>query len=515
MSSTDTLVHALLRPSTWPQADGEPQLLETHISWVILIGEYAYKIKKPLKLEFLDFSTLELRRHWCDEELRLNRRWAPELYLDVIAITGTPDRPVPGGTGTPIEYAVRMRRFPQSALLSNKLHEGELEAADMLELAEMIADRHAEAPVNREARFGGLAAVRKPMIENLLYLEAWLDKAELAKLDAWTRAELERNTSVIEDRRQAGFVRECHGDLHLRNLVELDDRIVAFDCIEFSDELRILDVISDLSFLAMDLVAAGRGDLAWILLNRYLEVSGDYAGMRLYALYFVYHCLIRAKVDAIRASERRHDADRQDDLESMHHYCEVARRWIEGATPALIVMHGYSGSGKTWVSSRLLERLGAVRLRSDVERKRMHGLAEDASTGSAPGEGLYGADTSARTYERLFTITGELLAAGHRVILDAAFLDADRRRHARALAGELGVPCVVVDVSAPHETVRRRLDARTADASEADRAVLDYQHDHADPLDTARDGPIVPFVNREGADVDALVESIAATTGHR
>ena len=515
MSDPETLVKALLDPAAWPHPVDEPALFETHISWVILTGEYAYKIKKPLKLEFLDFSTLELRRHWCDEELRLNRRWAPELYLDVIAITGTPDRPVPGGTGTPIEYAVRMRRFPQSALLSNKLREGELEAADMLELAEMIANRHAEAPVNREARFGGLAAVRKPMIENLLYLEPWLEKAELAQLDTWTRAELERNTRLIEDRRQAGFVRECHGDLHLRNLVELDGRIVAFDCIEFSDELRMLDVISDLSFLAMDLAAAGRDDLAWILLNRYLEVSGDYAGMRLYGLYFVYHCLIRAKVDAIRASERRHDADREDDLAGMRHYCDVARRWIESTAPTLIVMHGYSGSGKTWVSSGLLERLNAVRLRSDVERKRMHGLAEDASTGSAPGEGLYDADTSARTYERLFTITGELLAAGHRVILDAAFLDADRRRHARALAAKLGVPFVLVGVRTPEANVRRRLDARAADASEADHAVLDYQHRHAAPLDDDEDGPVIPFVNREGADVDALVESITAMTGRR
>lgn len=515
MSSGDTLIRSLLSPKIWQQADGEPTLLETHISWVILTGEYAYKIKKPLKLEFLDFSTLELRRHWCEEELRLNRRWASDLYLDVMPITGTPDRPVPGGSGAPIEYAVRMRRFPQSALLSNKLRDGELEAADMLELAEMIADRHAEAPVNREARFGGMAAVQKPMIENLLYLEPWLDKAELARLDTWTRAELERNTSVIEDRRQAGFVRECHGDLHLRNLVELDGRIVAFDCIEFSDELRMLDVISDLSFLAMDLVAAGRGDLAWTLLNRYLEASGDYAGMRLYGLYFVYHCLIRAKVDAIRASERRHDADREDDLAGMRHYCNVARHWIDAGAPALILMHGYSGSGKTWVSSRLLERLGAVRLRSDIERKRMYGLAEDASTGSAPGEGLYDADTSARTYERLFTLTGELLDAGHLVILDAAFLDADRRRQARALAAGLDARFVIVDVTAPEETVRRRIDARTADASEADQAVLDYQRRHTAPLDEETDGPLVTFVNDGGAGIDALAASITAITGRR
>ena len=508
---SEKLVAALLDQSNWPHPVTDLRCCETHISWVILAGEYAYKIKKPVRLEFLDFSTLALRRHWCEEELRLNRRWAPELYLDVVAITGSPAAPRVGGDGEPIEYAVRMRRFDQSALLSEQLANGELDAHDMTDLAEMLADRHARAPANREERFGGLAAIRKPMAENFVYLEPWLETGELRRFERWTDDELDRHRAFIDARRRDGFVRECHGDLHLRNLVRLDDGIVAFDCIEFSDELRMLDVVSDTSFVAMDLVAEGRGDLAWIFLNRYLERSGDYAGMRLYGLYFVYHCLIRAKVAAIRASERRQDNEREQDLETMRHYCDVASGWIRESNPALIVMHGLSGSGKTWLSTQLLAALGAVRIRSDVERKRLYGLAERASTNSAPGKGLYGTERSRATYQRLLDIAAGLLAAGQRVILDAAFLDAAERERARTLAGSLGVPYALVAVEAPYKTMRSRLVARQAagsDASEGDTDVLDWQAGHADPVDDALEAPVLHFVSSRDADAHRTVAAL-------
>ena len=509
--SNEMLVQGLLNPAAWPHATDPVELLETHISWVLLTGDYAYKIKKPLRLEFLDFSTLDLRRKWCEEELRLNSRWAPGLYLDVVPITGSVYQPQVGGDGTPIEYAVRMHQFPQEDLLSAELDRGKLGPDDMRDLAEMIADRHASAPVNREERFGDLAAIRKPMVENFIYLEPWLDGAELGFFRAWTDEELGRHAALIDERRQGGFVRRVHGDLHLRNLVRFDGGIVAFDCIEFSEELRTLDVISDLTFLSMDLIAAGRDDLAWTLLNRYLEVSGDYEGMRLYGLYHVYHCMIRAKVAAIMASERDSDETRRSDLDAMHHYCAVARHWIEHANPALVVMHGLSGSGKTWVSSQLVEALGAVRARSDIERKRMHGFAERASSGSAPGEGLYGAAKSGKTYARLNAIAAGLLAAGHRVILDATYLHTDERLAARRTAGELGAPFVLVAVEAPAHLRAAWLEtrqSRSADASEANRDVLEFQRTHADPLDDAREGPVVHFVNGKAADIGRLVDSI-------
>ncbi len=511
MSKDELLVQGLLNPSAWPGATGPIELLETHISWILLTGEYACKIKKPIKLEFLDFSTLELRKRWCEEELRLNSRWAPDLYMDVVPITGSAFQPQVNGSGTPIEYAVRMREFPQSALLSAELERGELGVDDMFDLAEMIADVHARAPENREARFGSVAAIKKPMTENLVYLEPVLDADELAFFERWTEEELERRGALIESRRRDGYVRRVHGDLHLRNLVRLDDRVVAFDCIEFSEELRTLDVISDLTFLSMDLIASGRPDLAWTLLNRYLEVSGDYEGMCLYGLYHVYHCMIRAKVAAIMASERDKESERSGDLETMHHYCDVARHWIELAKPSLIVMHGLSGSGKTWVSSQLVEALGAVRVRSDIERKRMHGVAERASSGSGPGQGLYDPAKGSVTYQRLRDVAGQLLVAGHSVILDATYLHTGERLAARKLAADLGLPFVLVAVEAPDDVLDSRLldrQSRSRDASEADRDVLDHQRSLAEPVDDDREGPVVHFENESDADIGPLVRSI-------
>lgn len=513
MSARDILIQSLSNASAWPHAVNDLRIIETHISWVFLTGEYAYKIKKPIRLEFLDFSTLELRRQWCTEELRLNSRWAPQLYLDVVPIAGTEEKPDVGGRGTPIEYAVRMRQFPQAALLSERLMQGLVNVDDMLKLADMIADRHADAPVHREQRFGSPEAITKPMHENFPYIREWLDQDTLAELEHWTDAELVRSADLIDARRRDGFVRECHGDLHLRNLVQLDDGIFAFDCVEFSDALRFLDVISDVTFLTMDLVANDRADLARAVLNRYLEVSGDYEGMLLYGLYFVYHCMIRAKVDAIRASERGDDAEgRQSDLDSMHHYCDVARRWIDRPSPVLFVMHGLSGSGKTWVSSQLLQSLYAVRIRSDIERKRLYGFGERASSDSPPGQGLYAADRSAATHQRMLALAGKLLRGGQRVILDATFLSKKERNRARALAAECEVPCVLINVTAPAAVLESRIRARLAqskDASEADLDVLEHQRRIADPLDDAAEGPVVTF-DSDAGDIDALARAIEA-----
>ena len=513
MSDGGALVQSLLDPAVWPHPVDEVHMIESHISWVFLTGEYAYKVKKPIKLTFLDFSTLELRRRWCDEELRLNSRWAPQMYLDVVPITGSAEAPTVAGDGTPIEYAVRMRQFPQSALLSEKLVAGEIDIDDMRELADVIADRHSSAPANREARFGSPTAVAKPMYENFVYIEALLDAATLAKLKNWTDEELERYEAVIEARMRDGFVRECHGDLHLRNLVKLDDGIVAFDCVEFSDELRMLDVISDIGFLTMDLVAGGRADLARTVLNRYLEATGDYAGMQLYGLYFVYHCLIRAKVDSIRAAERGagEEQEHRADLEAMHHYCDVAKRWIDRPGPALVVMHGFSGSGKSWVSTRLLQSIYAVRIRSDVERKRLYGYHEHASSDSAPGKGLYGADKNVATHQHMLDIAGQLLDGGHRVILDASFLNAGERRRARELAAEHRVPFVLVDVEAPAGLLEERIETRRSgskDASEANLDVLEHQRTHSDPLDESAEGPVVHFLSNVDTDVGELTRKI-------
>jgi aminoglycoside phosphotransferase family enzyme/predicted kinase len=481
------LIDSLLHEAVYPHPVGDIRLLETHISWVILTGRFAYKVKKPIELDFLDFSSLEQRKHYCDEELRLNQRWAPDVYLEVVPICGSAKRPVIGGYGSPIEYAVKMLQFPQSAQLDEQLDAGLLVAADMIEMAEMLAERHGSAAVQRRASAdNAVARVRRPMHDNIEYLQPHVQQDELQHLASWTAENLEALQATLTERQADGFVRECHGDLHLRNLVRLPSGIVAFDCVEFSVDLRNIDVISDVSFLIMDLIARGRQDLAYVFLNRYLECTGDYAGMSVFGLYYVYHALIRAKIAAIRSAERRHAMDKQRDQEELAHFCNVARCWLAPRRACLVAMHGYSGSGKTTLSQALLSRLPAIRVRSDIERKRRFSLDETESSGAGVGAGIYDLRARADVYDSLAAAAGTSLRFGQNVIVDAAFLNREDRQRFRTLAQRLEADFLIVDVCAEHGDLLRRLAVRqrdAVDASEADANVLQHQYENADPLD--------------------------------
>ena len=514
VSREEALIEALITDDAFPHAVDNIRLLNTHISWVILTGPYAYKIKKPLQLEFLDYSTLERRKHFCDEELRLNRRWAPELYVDVVPITGSFDAPSVGGEGEPIEYAVRMRQFPQQAQLDVQLEKGLLDEDDMLALAEMIATQHQKANTCKslgpdDAR----TLIRHPMLENIEHLRDFMAREELEPLATWTSASLDDLWSTLLQRQDEGFVRECHGDLKLANLVRLPSGIAAFDSVEFSAALRDIDVISDVSFLVMDLVSYDREDLAYCFLNRYLECTGDYAGMAVFALYFIYHALIRAKIAAIRSVERDLRSDAEIDLEEMRYYCDVARQWVVPRVPRLVLMHGYSGSGKTWLSQALFARMPAIRVRSDVERKRLLGLQESDRTGAAPGQAAYAPAARHGVYARLAELAGSLLEAGLHVIVDASFLDRRDREAFYDLARRQAVGVTVVDIRAREESLLQRLRERmstAANVSEADAAVLGYQHEHSDPLDPDELGHTIVVDSETDLDIDRLVVDMLA-----
>lgn len=508
------LIGSLLRENAYPHPVDNLRFLDTHISWVILTGDFAYKIKKPIKLEFLDFSSLEQRKHYCEEELRLNRRWAEDLYLDVVPITGSFKNPVVVGQGDAIEYAVKMRQFPQSAQLDVQLDEGLLSEADIVALAERIAAQHATIPVCTD--LGEKHAdqlVRHPMLENIKYLEQHVSRDDLQGLSNWTTRNLKALWPKLLQRQDEGFIRECHGDLHLENLVRLPSGISAFDCVEFNADLSNIDVISDVSFLVMDLVSRQRQDLAYAFFNRYLEFTGDYKGVSVFGLYYVYHALIRAKIAAIHSTERSGEKDRQDDLEEMAHYCSVARHWTENKRPCLIVMHGYSGSGKTWLSQQLLERLPAIRVRSDIERKRHYGLAETEKSGAGVGTDIYEPHARSEVYEALAEHAEISLRAGQNVIADASFLNRKDRRRFRDLARSLDSGFVIVDVQAEAAELARRVRQRqhdASDASEADSKVLDYQYEHADELDADELQSTIVVATDAEIDANRLASKIAA-----
>lgn len=508
----DNLVEALLEPAAFDHPADNIELVETHISWVILAGDFAYKIKKPLSLDFVDFSSLEKREFCCHEEIRLNRPWAPGIYLDVVPITRHDDQPRFGGDGEALEYAVRMRRFDQALRLDAQLAAGLLSVADMKELGRNIAERHEAADVpDKSDRERMVEQAKRFVRENFDHLAGVINDDDFTFLQDWTKQELNKLDDVFWQRFDDGFVRNCHGDLHLGNLVRLPDGITTFDCIEFNPDLRYTDVFADVGFLTMDLVDKGRNDLAAHFVNRYLECSGDYAGVVLHDFYFVYRCLVRAKVAAIRSRERESALNRDADVARARKYCEIAHRQATKGSRALVIMSGLSGSGKSWVSERLMAELPAIRLRSDTERKRLFGLAEKAQSGSGIASGIYTAEASERTYKRLFELADEVFASGHHVILDAAFLKAAQRDAARKVAADAGCEPVLLHVRASTDVLRERLRQRASvkgDVSEADLDVLEHQLENADPLTTTESATAVIIDAFHELDVRYLVTSI-------
>jgi len=506
------LIESLMNPEAYSHPVSSIELFETHISWVILTGSVAYKIKKAVQLDFLDFGTLERRLHFCREELRLNRRWAPALYLAVVPICGSTNNPRVGGEGDAIEYAVKMVQFSQSAQLDNQLTEGLLHDKDIYELAETIAARHDQAKIIEYANDReSVGKVRAPMIDNFAPLQQTIDMELLSRVQQWTADSLRDLKPTLIQRRKEKFVRECHGDLHLANLVRLSEGIVAFDCIEFSAELRNIDVMSDIAFLVMDLVARARQDLAYVCLNRYLECTGDYSGLDVFGLYFVYHCMIRAKVAAIRSTERTKEEHREQDIAEVKHNLAVAARWIDARPRWLIAMHGYSGSGKTWVSSQLLSQLPAVRVRSDVERKRLAGLDETAGSDSKPGTGIYTEQARGDVYAYLIETAERLLEAGFNVIIDASFLGQADRELPVGLARRRGIPLVFVSTTAEDPELLRRLRERGASnkiASEAGVEVLHYQLRHANALNADECSKTVFVATDQTVDAGRIIKSI-------
>lgn len=448
-------------------------MIETHISWVLLAGDRAWKVKKPVTLPFVDYGTLEIRRRFCEQEVRLNSRLAPSLYLGVTRITGTSNAPVLEGPGAVLEYAVRMRRFPPGALFSEQISAGTLAGADVDRLASLIAEFQRRSPVAAGdhgfaraqdrlrvalAALDGARPVASPAEETLL--QDWLDTTAAALVPLW-------NT-----RRENGAVREGHGDLHLDNVVSLNGEVVAFDCIEFEPTLRWIDVLDDIAFAVMDFNARVRSDFAFQLLNQWLDLTGDHSALPALRFSVVFRALVRTQVEHMRGP---------DNADTARRYLETALSWMRPVQPKLYITHGLPGSGKTFASQGLLQREGAIRLRSDVERKRLAGLGMLANSRGL-GLDLYGADATASTYGQLLSLARDVLQAGYPVILDAAFLLREERLRALALARELEMPFSIVDCQAPMQVLRNRLLARRSDASEADAAVLKRLHAIAEPL---------------------------------
>ena len=493
---------AALQSSGIPDSGDQPlTLIQTHLNWVLLSNGTAYKIKKPVNFGFVDFRTLALRRHACREELRLNKRLAPDIYRDIVAIYGSHENPSLEPSGRAIEYMLRMNEFPQNAMLASRFAENRVTEVHIERFAGMLAAFHQEIPrATGQDPWGTPNEVIRPIhdiIESLERLTAQEDQTAIRLIHQWIDGEFAHRRDLIRQRRDDGFVRECHGDLHLGNLVLIDDEIIAFDCIEFSEALRWIDVASEVAFLLMDLEEHRQCVAARLFLNRYLEVTGDYGLLACLDLYVVYRAIVRATVTRLQIqSSRQTDWERSELMGDVAAYIREAGQHIRRRKPRLWITHGCSGSGKSTGARELVRRAGAVQIRSDVERKRLALDLDGCNAGPniRRSHNLYSAEMNQQTYHRLKSMAGNILRAGFPVVVDATFLTRQDRDQFRNLAAELTVPFGILDFSSPpavlRERIRKRLEKGT-DPSDATEDVLERQLHSQEPLDDAERAQVI------------------------
>jgi uncharacterized protein len=452
--------------------------IETHASIVFLAGTRAYKLKRAVRFDYLDFSTPERRRAMCEAELRLNQRTAPALYRGVVAVTRESDGSYAfGGNGTPVEWVVEMNRFPQDALFDRLASVGSLGLELMPPLAAAIADFHKSADPRPD--HGGKAGMSWVIDGNAAgfaeFGKSSLDPSTARRVIERASGELERRTEALERRRETGFVRQCHGDLHLRNIVLLDGRPTLFDGVEFNDEIACTDVLYDLAFLLMDLWRRRLPRHANSVWNRYLAEMADLDGLSLLPLFLSCRAAVRAKTSAT-AADLQPDGQRRSELEGIaREYLTMAERLLYPSTPCLVAVGGFSGSGKSTLALGLAPWIGAVPgavvLRSDETRKRLCGVPVLQRLGP---EG-YSPQVSERVYSHLIEHAAPVLRAGHSVIVDAVYARASDRRAIEGAAETASVPFIGLWLDAPESVLIDRTAQRQHDASDADAAVIRMQ----------------------------------------
>jgi uncharacterized protein len=480
------LVEAMQRPDFYPHRPAEVRLLQTHISYVFLAGDEVYKVKKPVRFTFLDFSTLERRRHFCHEEVRLNRRLAADVYRGVVAICAEGDTYRLGGEADAgaVEYAVHMRRLPEERTLDRLLDRDDVTLGMIDAIADRLAAFHHDADASPKVSANGAPdAIWRVLDDNYTNARPFRNVTIAASDDdaiqAFARDFMARNDTLLRRRQARHRIRECHGDLHSEHLCFTDSGLVIFDCIEFNEQFRFCDVASELAFLAMDLDYHRRPQLAARLLARYVDVANDAELLRLAPFYQCYRAYVRGKVDSLKSREAEvGDAEREEAVKSAQRHFALAYRYTWAYRPAVVVICGLSGTGKSAVAEALHERTGYAMINSDVVRKELAGLPPTARAREGYDEGIYAPEHSAATYMTMLERAEQLLASGRGAILDATFQRRSGREGARALAARARVPFLLVECRCDEDEIRRRLQRRAREAhtpSDADWGVYREQ----------------------------------------
>jgi aminoglycoside phosphotransferase family enzyme/predicted kinase len=484
------LLVSLLRPEAFAHPVRDVTLVETHISWVILTGEFAYKIKRPVQYAFVDLRDVERRAYFCHEEIRLGRRFAPDLYLDVCDVTAQGETARIGGEGTVVEHAVRMRQFARDDELDRLLLAGRIEPEELGRFGRSLSRIHSRLPSPVDGqRLGRAEAAAQIMRANLAECIDAAKPCGVGEELAALREPLEERLALLEPlmarRFEQGRVRECHGDLHTGNVTRYSGKLVAFDSIEFEPAFRWIDVADEVSFLLVDLRRMGKPEHGRAFVDGYLGESGDYQACRLLSLYEAHRGLVRAKIAALKAGAKDDELERRPHIAELRAFVGCAENALASRRPRLVATTGLSGSGKTVLARRLAAALGAVHVRSDVERKRLAGLAELEASRSGLAEGVYGAEMTERVYERLMACAHDALSGGWSVVVDGTFLQRADRQKLAQLAERHGIAAELVRCSAPRDVLLERIARRAAeggDASEADASVLGLQEARAESV---------------------------------
>ncbi|MBE9122177.1 AAA family ATPase [Tychonema sp. LEGE 07199] len=492
MSYLPPLIQQMLQPGFYPHSVTEPvQLIQTHASFVLLTGDYTYKIKKPVNFGFMDYSTLEKRQHFCTQELLMNRRTAPEIYLEVLSIVQrgdlfefVSDSAEINPAELAVEYALKMREFPQESLFLSLLERGQLSEQLMVELGREVAKFHSTAITNSYIRtFGEVSQIRTAIDNNYLISQKYIGgpqtQTQYQETKDYTDAFFAENPELFERRIANNKIRECHGDLHLRNITLWQDKILLFDCIEFNEPFRFVDVMYDVAFTVMDLESRGRRDLGNVFLNTYIEQTGDWEGLQVLPLYLSRQAYVRAKVTSLMLDDASvSTAQKAEISQTAAHYYKQAWEYTKLRRGKLTLMSGLSGSGKSTVARYLARRTGAIQIRSDAVRKHLGGIPLN----ERGGQDLYSDEMTAQTYGRLLELGIILAERGWDVILDAKFDRQNLRTDAINLAQSHGLSWQIIYCTAPIAVLRERLQQRRGDIADATAELLISQQAEAEPF---------------------------------
>ncbi|MDD4858792.1 MAG: AAA family ATPase [Dehalococcoidales bacterium] len=488
MAELPELIQALLNPNLYPEPAARVELMQTQMSFVLITGDYVYKIKKPVNLGYLDYTTLDKRLALCRKELELNRRLCPDAYLAIVPIVKRDGKYALGGAGEAIEYAVKMRRLPREGMMDVLLPQDKVTTEMLAGLAAKLSDFHSRAATGQGInQFGSITAVRTNTDENFTqvapYLGRTITNRRYQRIKEYTNTFIAENVPLFERRVADGKIRDCHGDLHAAHIC-FADGICIYDCIEFNDRFRYCDVVSEIAFLAMDLDHYGRADLSASFVNAYAAASGDTDLKTLLRFYKCYRAYVRGKVGCFQLDDPHiTDTEKPKILANTQSYFDLAAAYTR-AKPLLLITVGLVGTGKSTLAHNLAKRMGLAVISSDVTRKRLAGIPATERHYDEFDRGLYSSDSTRRTYDAMFAGARDFLKAGISVILDASFIKAAERRTAKELADAAGADFYIVECTLSETAIKKRLETRRRQASVSDGRleILTPQQQNFEPV---------------------------------